>query len=152
MTHPDRLRRAATALAVTGALVLVPAAAIGKFTDVQQPTLSVSTDRMETPTGVTGGYWCSSPGSNEAITISVTGFTDAGPAGSSYTYRLSAAGATTVTQSSTSHSHTISGSRADDNRSTTWTLSIQSVHGSWTGTAWSTAVVCNRKSSSSGNL
>ncbi|MFC4786442.1 hypothetical protein ACT8ZV_18340 [Nocardioides sp. MAHUQ-72] len=152
MPNLDRGRQVVSAVAVVAALVLAPGAAIAKFTGTRAPALSVATDQMETPAGVTGTFACSSPASNEAVSISVTGFTDAGPAGSSYTYRLSATGATTVTISTTSHAQTISNSRADDNKATTWTLSIQSVHGNWTGTPFTKSIVCNRKSSTTGSL
>lgn len=152
MSDPDRLRRAATALVVAAALLLVPAVATAKFTDVEQPSLSVSTARMATPTAVTGSYTCATNANSETLAVNVTGFGNSGPAASSFTYRLSAPGAVTVTQTTTAHALALNGSKPDDKQATTWTISIQSVLGGWTGDPWSKAVTCERKASSTGSL
>ena len=101
---------------------------------------------------VTGTFACSSPGTQEAVAINVTGFTDTGPVGASYTYEVLLAGVVQTSASTSSHVQALSTSRVDDKTSTVWTLRIRSVLGPWTGTAYTRSITCVRKSSNSGTL
>ena len=79
MSHLDSCRRAGSIVLVVACLLLVPGAAMARFTDRQAPALSVATDSMERPTAVTGTCTCGGQGNTESVRIDVTGFTDAGP-------------------------------------------------------------------------
>lgn len=153
MTSHDRSRRSAVLALVVACLIVVPAMAVASFSSTQAPVMSVSTERMETPAAVTGSYVCSSQGASETVRVDVTGFTDAGPAGASYVYRLAGTGGgSPVTATSTSKTQSLSTSKANDKDSTTWTLTIQSTLRGWTGTPSTTSVVCSRKDDNSGSL
>jgi hypothetical protein len=84
--------------------------------------------------------------------VTVTGFADAGPAGSSYVYRLTGDTGVATPVTTTAHSATIIASQPDNNKITTWTLTIQSVRSSWTGTPSSTPLVCDKKSRTDGTF
>ena len=151
MSHFDSCRRAGSIVMVVASLLLVPGAAVARFTDRQAPALSVSTDSMERPTAVTGSYTCGGQGSTESVRIDITGFTDAGPSGASYTYSLTPGNPAPVV-TTTSRAQSLTASIPDDKAANVWTVSIQSVLGNWTGPAYSRQVTCTRKSSNTGPL
>ena len=150
-----RLRAVAVVL-LTAALVLVPDLASARFTSQQAPTLAVGTARMVAPAAITGTYSCSRANGSvttETVTFSVTGFTDAGPAGASYTYTVLRDGAVRSTPvTTTSRSQVVTGSQAVDSVSTVWTLSVQPRLGRWTGPSALVNVTCTRNGSTSGTL
>ncbi len=154
MTHFDRCRRAASIVLVVAFLVVTPGMAAAQFVSRQAAALSVSTDSMKTPTGVSGTYACGDSGHNEGVTFNVAGFSDVGqPAGSTYLYvvlRDGVAFGNPVT--SGSHSQTLSVSMRDDRGSTAWGISIQAVRGNWTSQAAVTTVTCTKDSRASGSL
>ena len=152
MTSLDHGRRLAVLLLVVVTLLLVPSVAVATFTAGRTPTLDVGTDRMEAPVAVTGTYRCALPFFTEGIEVSVTSFTDAGPAGATYDYTLS--GRKVVeTESSPSRSASLSsGGVANDLAATQWTLTVRSRLGSWTGPAYTRTITCPAARSSSGSL
>lgn len=142
MTSFDSYRRAISVVLVVAALILVHGGALATFTSKRAPTLSVSTARLVAPTNVTTTNSCTKVAPNESIQVDVTGFTDAGPAGATYIYRLRLSGVTKASTSSTSHTATLSWSIPDDNASTVWNLTIQATLGSWTGPTFSRNFTC----------
>lgn len=133
-------------------LVLVPDLAAAKFVGTRAAPLNVSTATMVAPTNVAGTYRCTTLLLNEGITITVTGFTDNGPAATGYRYTLRVDGAVATTSTSTSKSVTISGSQFADRSTNTWTIEVQATIGGWTSPAGSASVDCKRGSTKSGNL
>ena len=142
MTSFDRYRRAVSVALVIAALVLAPCAALAAFTSKKNPTLSVNTAQMVAPSNVTTTSSCTKAAPNESIQVGVTGFTDTGPAGATYVYRLRLSGVTKTSTSSTSPTATLSWSITDDNASTVWTLTIQATLGNWTGPTFSRNFTC----------
>jgi hypothetical protein len=153
MTRLDQGRRAASVLLVVLCLLAVPAAANAVFTARSAAGLGIGTDRMETPAAVTGTYRCIGGFSTEGFDVSVSGFTDAGPVGASYKYSLLRRTTAIKTATSTAHSQTLSsGNVMSDGGSTAWTVTIQSVLGSWTGTPYTRTITCANGSSATGTL
>ena len=173
MTSFDRCRRAATVLLVATFLVLVPQLATAKFTATQVATQSVGTAIMGTPTGVIGTWqcWVSGNGDNgngndhgynhgndhdagwEAVTVSVTSFTDAEPSGATYRYSLERAGLPWKWSfSSANRSGWLVNGSLDDNAETKWTLTIQSAYGNWTGPEFTRVITCPPDKYAQGSL
>lgn len=148
----DLSRRAVTVVLVALCLIAVPAVASAKFTSGQTLSQTVGTARMETPTGVIGGYSCKRGGSTETITVWVVSFTDNGPDGATYSYRLTRG--TTLADSTASGYKLVQldGSKARDNAATTWTLTIQSTLRSWTSGTYTKSITCPATGDSSGFL
>ena len=142
MTWIDQGRRAASVVLVVLALLAVPAVAQAKFAASRASGLAASTDRMETPTGITGTYRCTRSGSTESVTVTVTTFTDAGPAGATYGFGLALGSTVKDSASGTSKSVTLAGSRSYDGASTTWTIGIQAALARWTGGIGTDSVTC----------
>ncbi len=171
MTRFDRCRRAATVLLVATFLVLVPQLATATFTARQDATQSVGTATMAQPTSVTGTWqcWVSGNGGNgtgngynhgydhddgwEAVQVSVASFTDAGPSGATYRYSLGRDGLPLKWSFSSADQSgwLVNGSR-DDNADTTWTLTIQSSYGNWTGPEYTHVITCPKNKDSQGSL
>ena len=154
MTRFDHLRRAVSVVLVAVSLIVVPAVASATFSSRQAPALVVGTDRMETPTGVTGTWRCIPNGlRSEAFTFTTTGFTDSGPAGATYEYSISRAGSVVESESSTSKAVTVTTPNLQvDLGSTAWTINIRSKLKSWTGAAYTKTVTCPALGNASGNL
>ena len=175
MTSFDRCRRAATVLLVATFLVLVPQLATATFTAKQDATQSVGTATMGTPTGVIGTWQCWVSGNGgksngngngngynhgndhddgwEAVTVSVTSFTDAEPAGATYRYSLERAGLPWKWSfSSADRSGWLVNGSLDDNAPTTWALTIQSSYGNWTGVAYQGHISCPQDKGAQGSL
>lgn len=154
MTRHRSLRRTATLALAVATWLLVPAVASATFTARSATSLAVGTDRMETPTSVTGTYRCRISGGNrESFDATVTGFVDAGPTGATYRYTLLRAGVVVKTSISSSRALTISsGNVSNDGAQTTWTLTIQSTLAAWTGTPYSRAVTCPQQGNVDGAL
>ena len=152
MSHLDSCRRAASIVLVAACLLLVPGMATATFTGARSSDLSVSTDTMETPAAVTGTYVCSGTAGQETVQVNVAGFTDDGPTGASYAYSLLLTGVVKAGASTVTHSQSLSATMTDDHLVTVWTVRIQSVLGGWTGTAYTRAVTCTKKSDNSGTL
>jgi len=150
----DHSRRAVTVLLVALGLVAVPVVANATFSDREAPGLSVGTRTMATPTAIAGTFSCKATGANETVAITVTGFTDAGPSGSTYTYRLllGSTVADTKTSTSSATSVALNGSGVSDGKSTTWTVSIQAKLGGWTGGAGTATAVCKANGKDTGTL
>jgi hypothetical protein len=150
----DHIRRAVSVVLVAIALVVLPTVANATFKSTKSQGLVVGTDRMETPTGVTGTYRCIPNGTtSEAITFTTTGFTDSGPSGATYKYSIIRAGNVVKTQTSTSKSVTVnSGNLPVDYEATPWTISIQTTLGNWTGTAYTKTITCALLGNGSGSL
>lgn len=141
-TWIDLSRRAATVLLVALCLITVPAVASAKFVSGQGISQSVGTARMVTPAGVLGGYSCKRGGQTETITVWVVSFTDDGPSGATYSYRLTRG--TTPADSALSRYKLVQldGAKPRDNAATTWTVSIQAVLGGWTSGTWTKSITC----------
>lgn len=173
MTSFDRCRRAVTVLLVATFLVLVPQLATAKFTATQVATQSVGTATMGTPTSVIGTWqcWVSDNGGKgngngngynhgsdhdngwEAVTVSVASFTDSEPSGATYNYSLERAGLPWKWSFSSANRNgwLVNGS-LDDNAPTTWTLTIQSSYGHWTGVAYQGFITCPKDNGAQGSL
>lgn len=142
MTTLDQARRLAVLVLVVVSLLLVPSVATARFTAARTPQLVVGTARMDTPTAVTGTYRCALPFFTESVSVSVGGFGDASPAGATYLYTLSGRNTRRSTTSSGHAASLSSATVANDLAATTWTLTIQSRLGSWTGRPWTTTITC----------
>lgn len=142
MTSFDCYRRAASVVLVIAVLVLAPGGALAAFSSKKNPSLSVSTARLVAPTNVTTTYSCTKVAPNESIQVDVRGFTDTGPAGATYIYRLRLSGVTQTSTQSTSKTATLTWSITDDNASTVWSLTIHATLGSWTGPTFSRSFTC----------
>src|SRR4029453_3841534 len=149
MSHFDSCRRAGSIVLVVACLLLVPGAAMARFTDREAPALSVSTDSMERPAAVAGTYTCGGQGNTESVRIDVTGFTDTGPSGAPHTYSPTPGNPAPVV-TTTSRTQSLTASIPDDKAANVWTVSIQSVLGNWTGPAYSRQGTCPRKSGKTG--
>lgn len=154
MTRPDLLRRVASVVLVALSLVVVPTVASATFKGTRAPALNVGTDRMETPTGVTGTWRCIPNGTtSEAFSFTTAGFTDNGPSGATYKYTITRAG--TVQKTVTSSSKTVTTTTPNlpvDYTSTQWTIGIQTTLGNWTGTSYTKTVTCAALSNATGTL
>ncbi|MEP9364605.1 hypothetical protein ABLE68_16685 [Nocardioides sp. CN2-186] len=152
MNRLDLLRRSASVVLVALLLVAVPAIAQAKFASSKSSTLAASTDRMETPTGITGSYRCTRSGSTESVSVTVSTFTDTGPAGSSYGFGLALGSTVKDTAYTSSKTQTLTGSRSYDGSSTTWTIGIQGYLSRWTSDIGTTTVVCPASASKTGTF
>lgn len=152
MTWFDHSRRAATVVLVALVVMLVPAVAQATFSANRAAGLDVATDQLQTPTGITGTYRCVKSGSTESMTVTVSGFSDAGPGGATYAYRLLDGTIVRDTASTAARSTTLSGSRSNDRASTTWTVSIQPTLSRWTGPVGTVSVTCPPGANGSGAL
>lgn len=155
MASFDRCRRAASVALVMACLVLVPSVALAQFRSTKAPTLSVGTDTMDALTAVTGTYACTKAGGQtptETITFTVTGFTDTGPLGSTYTFTILKAGVVKATGTSLTHTKVLAWTEANDNAATTWTLTIWAGLSSWTGPLVTKSGPCTVAANNSGNL
>ena len=141
MTWNHHGRRAVTVLLAVLALLAVPAVASATFSAARSAGLAAATDTLETPSGITGTYRCSRSGSTELVSVTVTTFTDAGPA-TSYGFGLALGATVKDSVTSTSRSATLSSSRTNDGQSTTWTLGIQGLLARWTSGTGTVAIVC----------
>lgn len=150
----DHLRRAVSVVLVALSLIILPTVASATFTSRQAPALDVGTDRMETPTGVTGTWRCIPNGlSSEAFSFTTTGFTDSGPTGTTYEYSITRGSTVARTQSSPSKAVTVTTPNMSvDLGATTWTISITTKLKGWTGTAYTKSVTCQALSNATGNL
>lgn len=142
MTWTDLSRRAATVILVALCIIAVPAIANATFTAQQSAAQQVGTAEMATPTGVFGVYSCNRGSSSETIQVAVLSFTDNGPAGASYSYRLTRGSTVADTAFTTSKLAQLSGSKTKDNLATTWTVTIQSTLRNWTGGTYTKSIVC----------
>lgn len=154
MTRSDLLRRTVSVVLVALALVVVPTVASATFKGTKTAALNVGTDRMETPTGVSGTWRCIPNGTDsEAFSFTTTGFTDNGPSGPTYKYTITRAGTVQKTVTSTSKTVTVTTpGLAVDRTSTQWTVGIQSTLGKWSGTAYTKTITCAALSNATGNL
>lgn len=141
-TWSDRSRRAVTVVLVALCLIAVPAVASAKLSSDQAVSQSVGTARMETPTGVVGGYSCNRGGSAETITVWVVSFTDNGPDGATYSYRLTRGAALADSAVSRYKLVQLDGSKSRDNAATTWTVNIQATLGNWTSGTATKSITC----------
>lgn len=133
-------------------LLLVPGIAAATFSGSRAAPMDVSTATMVAPSGVSGTYACSRGGANETISISVSGFTDAGPAGAQYLYTLRLGTSVKATSTSATRTATLTHTQLRDLSSNTWTIDIQAKLGSWTSPVTSRTAVCAEGSKQSGNL
>lgn len=148
MASFDRCRRAASIVLVMACLVLAPGVALAQFKSTKAPVLSLSTDTMDALTAVTGTFACTKAGGSESVSISVTGFTDTGPLGSTYTYSIWKGAAPKTSGTSTTHTKTIVWTEPDDGAATTWTIKIQAGLSSWTGPVASKSAACVKAANS----
>jgi len=152
MNWSETARRVVALTFAVLCLLIAPQVAQATFGSRQQPSLAVGTATLVAPTGVTGTFNCSQSGSTESVSVNVAGFTDAGPSGSSYVYRLTATGQVAGTTTTTARTATVTGSRLKDATATTWTLTINASLRAWTGPLFSTSFVCRANNSTSGTL
>jgi hypothetical protein len=142
MTWFDHCRRAASVVLVVLCLLAIPAVANARFTASKGQSLSVGTDRMETPTNIGGTYRCTKSGNTESMSVTINSFTDTGPAGSTYGFGLALG--TTVKDSAypAVRGTTLDSSRTSDGVATTWTVGIQGFLKNWTSAVGSENIVC----------
>jgi hypothetical protein len=124
------------------------------FTGTRTASVNVGTDRMETPTGVSGTWRCLPNGwTSEAFSFTTTGFTDNGPSGATYKYTISRGGTVQKTLTSSSKAVTLTTPNLSvDLAATQWTIAVQSRLGNWSGTAYTKTVTCQALSNATGNL
>jgi hypothetical protein len=153
MTRFDLLRRALSVVLVAVALIVVPAVANATFTGTRNATLTVGTDRMETPTGVSGTWRCVPGFTQEGFSFTTTGFNDASPTGTTYKYSISRGANVVRTQTSSSKAVTVTTPNLPvDVGATQWTITIQTQLGNWTGTPYTKTITCGFLSNASGSL
>lgn len=152
MASFDRCRRAASIVLVMACFVLAPGIARAQFTSTRAPSQSIGTDTMEVLTGVTGTFTCSRPGQSEAISFNVTGFTDTGPTGATYTFTILKAGVVKAADTSLTHAKILTFAEVDDHLASTWTLTIRAGLSSWTGPVVTKSAACNIASTTTGTL
>ena len=89
----------------------------------------------------------------EAVQVSVVSFSDAEPTGVTYRYSLERDGRSLIPPftSAARNAWLVNGS-LDDNAPTTWTLTIQSSYGNWTGPAYTRSISCPQNKGDSGSL
>lgn len=146
-------RRAVSVVVVVLALLTVPAVAEAQFSSSRTSALPVGSARMGTPTAVTGSYACLNNRGVQGFKVTVNGFSDAEPAGATYEYTLTRGATLVKTVTTGSHSVTLqSGMPAVDGTATTWTISIRSKLGGWTGTAYTHAITCAYLGTGTGSL
>lgn len=154
MTRFDLTRRALSVVLVALSLIVVPAMASATFKGTRTASHHIGTDRMETPTGVSGTWRCLPNGwSSEAFSFTTTGFTDSGPGGATYTYTISRGSTVQKTVTSSSKAVTVTTPNLPvDFGATQWTIAIQTRLGSWTGTPYSKTVTCGLLGNGSGSI
>lgn len=152
MTWSDRSLRAIPLALAVGVLVLAPQLANAQFTGARPAAQSVGTASMVAPTHITGTFTCASLSTNEAISFSVTGFTDGGPVGATYVYTVIKGGVVRTTVPSPLHVLILGATLPDDKASTVWTLSIHAVLGNWTSAESTKTATCNKNPTNTGNL
>lgn len=152
MTRSDRGRRAVTVVVVALLLLSVPQLALAAFSGRTAPTLAVGSATMVAPANLVGSFTCSKTGPIESIRVSIDGFTDAGPAGSTYRYVLSSDGVLESSSSSRSRSITLTGDQLNDRSQTDWLLTIQATLGKWTSPVKSQVLTCNKGGKGGGSL
>lgn len=152
MTVIARFRRPATVAAVGALLALTPQFALAGYTTPKSAVQSVGTATMVAPSGLTGSWTCKTTGQGDDFTATVTGFTDSGPAGASYRYRITNDdGFVSSVYTSTSTSITIPVSQPKSGNSTTWTLTIWAVLNQWSSPVLSAAKNCGRTGGANGS-
>ncbi|KRF13800.1 hypothetical protein ASG90_13280 [Nocardioides sp. Soil797] len=155
MSWSDLLRRTVTVTALVACLLTIAGIAEAKFTGTRSANLTVGTAQLAQPAAVSGTYECRTGFFTEGVTFDVSSFTDSGPTGASYRYRIyknqgtRIEGTATSTTRSASVVSTMSGI---DLSSTKWTLTIESTLFNWTGPVWSRTVTCGALSSKNGPL
>lgn len=155
MSHSLR-RRVLVLVALTAFLVCLPQLASARFSGQQQASLSVGTAGMAMPTGVTGTWTCTRFSiltiGYEASDVDVDSFTDAGPSGATYAYRLSRAGVTRDAVDSTSRSAALRYETGLIAGAQTYRLTITSTLKGWTGEPYVRDLTCPGSSRASGTL
>jgi hypothetical protein len=147
----DRVRRLATVVLTTVVLLTATQWAQAGFTGSTTRDLEVGTASMAAPADVVGTFVCKqSLLLTHGVEFHLNDFTDAGPAGAQYQYHVYRANESqpTISQLSASRTATLDtgllvGSGA------TWTLTIHSVLGNWTGPVWTRTVTCSGNSTGS---
>jgi hypothetical protein len=153
MTWFDHSRRAVSVVLVAVSLIIVPAMASATFTGRQVASLDVGTDRMETPSAIVGTWRCINGPNHEGFSFTTTNFTDNGPANPTYLYSISRGSTVISTTTSWNKGMTVTTpNQSKDNRATTWTISIQTTLGQWTGTPFTKNVNCSNGSTASGSI
>lgn len=149
----DLLRRTTTLALVVVALVMGPQLAFGKYASSAAPRLEVGTATMVAPSGVTGTYDCALGWrADESLSVTVTGFADAGPVGATYVYEITEDERIRDTATSASRSASLRGTIGIDGRNTTWEFTITAKIGAWTSPAYRRSISCGLFSGGSGNL
>lgn len=141
-TWSDLSRRAVTVLLVALCLVAVPAMASARFTSEQSVGQTVGTAQMVTPTNVFGGYSCRRGTQTETISVWVISFTDNGPDGATYAYRLTRGSSLVDGVNSPYKLVQLDGAKARDSAATTWTVTIQATLGNWTSGTVTRSITC----------
>jgi hypothetical protein len=152
MTWFDHSRRAASVLLVIIFLLAVPAVANAKFTAKNVAPLSVGTDRMDTPSGISGIYRCTRSGNTESMSVTINTFTDNGPTGSTYGFGLAIGSSIQDTAYSSVKKQTLEASRSSDNSATTWTVGIQGYLENWSSDIGTEDITCPKTGSKTANF
>lgn len=151
MNWLDHARRTASVVLVAVLLVAVPAIAQAKFSASRSSGLTTSTDRLETPSNLTGSYRCTRSGSTETISVTITSFADVGPS-TTYGYGLLLGASVKDVGYSTSRTQRLDGSRSYDGASTTWTVAVQGYLSRWTSEIGTEHIVCPANASKTGTF
>lgn len=155
MTRTDLLRRTLAVLAIAACLLAVAGVAQAKFAETRSGAVQVSTASMVQPTGIAGSYTCRTGVLTEGVTFTVSGFTDAGPAGATYRFQVFRNGGSSPVTTTTSFTRSATVATpllGVDLGTTTWTLTVQAVLGNWTSPESSTTVKCAGLSNATGKL
>ncbi len=149
----DRARRALALAVAVLCFVLAPQIASATFRGGATATQAVSTATLVSPSTLQGSYQCSSNVLTEGISVSLTGFSDAGqPPGVSYQYTILQNGTVRGSATSSSKTATVTASQLTDLAQTIWTIQVQATLGSWTSGIGTTTATCKRNSNKGGNF
>lgn len=153
MTWFDRSRRAATVLLVALCFLVVPTVASAAFQSSQSSGVSVGTARLVAPTAVTGTYKCVGGLTSERFDVTISGFSDGGPSGATYTYTLLRGTSVVKTTTTTARTASLSsGNVLTDLTSTRWSVTIQPTLATWSGPSYTRTVDCAVVSNGTGTL
>ena len=144
MSHLDSCRRAGSIVLVVACLLLVPGAAMARFTDRQAPALSVATGFHGEAHRGHRHLHLRRPGEHRVRADRRHGLHGRGALGARCGLLTPGNPAPVVT--TTSRAQSLTASIPDDKAANVWTVA-QSVLGNWTGPAYSRQVTCTRKSS-----
>lgn len=142
MSAFDRVRRVVTVLLVAATLLVAPHVAFGAFSTPRTSSLSVAAASLTVPTSVQASGSCSTFLFWENFEVTISSFTDPGPAGRAYTYTfvLERNGREVATSSGTAKSAQLSTGTVG--RGGSYTVRIESALGSWLAPTYEISTGC----------